>query len=206
MLMAKKILLTGSIVIVFTATVIFCYRNLGNWLLVSDPEPEKIDLVFTFAGGPLRDERSIELLKKHPEAKWLSSTGNHCAIITLCKKSKIDTSRVTIIDTCTSTWGEVEVLKCYLKKNRLIKIVGLVSNEWHMRRIKMSIFKQGIKRVQIASLPVPLEISGPQRQAFKRWWKKEAPKAIVESEITKLGYYMLGMSNYPNMKLSNIKN
>jgi len=38
-----------------------------------------------------------------------------------------------------------------------------------------------------------LEVSGPERLNYKRWWKKEASKEIVESEIMKMGYYMLGL-------------
>jgi len=38
------------LVLALAASAFYAFVNLGNWLLVSDPEPQKIDLVFSFAG------------------------------------------------------------------------------------------------------------------------------------------------------------
>jgi hypothetical protein len=42
-------------------------------------------------------------------------------------------------------------------------------------------------------LPVSLEVTGPKRSTFGAWRKTGDTKAIVESEIMKMGYYMLGL-------------
>jgi uncharacterized SAM-binding protein YcdF (DUF218 family) len=186
----KIIIILITLIILFFAGA-YAFANLGNWLLVSDPEPQKIDLVFSFAGGPYRDDHALELLKKHPEAKWLASTGSHSGIIEKCRKAGIDSARVSIIDTCKSTWSEIKVLKEYLKTNNWAKSIGLVSSEWHMRRILLFIFKQGVHGAYFACLPAPLEVTGPKRATFESWRKTGNTKAIVEGEIMKMGFYLI---------------
>lgn len=181
------------VLLVLVCAGIYSYVNLGNWLLVSDPEPIKIDLIFTFAGGPYRDDHAVDLLKKHPEAKWLASTNCHSGIIDKCLKAGIDTTRVTTIDTCKSTLAKIKILKNFIAKNKWARSVGLVSSEWHMRRIALFVFKQGLPGARFAYLPVPLEVTGPERAAFGAWRKTAATKVMVESEWMKIVFHMVGL-------------
>jgi hypothetical protein len=57
-----KLLVALSALAAILGFGVFAFVNLGNWLLISDPEPKTIDLIFTFAGEPLRFDRSTELL------------------------------------------------------------------------------------------------------------------------------------------------
>jgi hypothetical protein len=53
-----------SLITLTTATA-FAFVNHGNRLLVSNPEPQKIDLIFTFAGVGQRNDHTIDLVKNN---------------------------------------------------------------------------------------------------------------------------------------------
>jgi hypothetical protein len=62
----------ASMIILISLVTITCagayaFVNTGNRLLVSDPEPQKIDPIFTAAGVGQRYDHSIDLRKRHPE-------------------------------------------------------------------------------------------------------------------------------------------
>jgi hypothetical protein len=46
--------------VTITCATAYAYVNPNNRLLVSDPEPQKIDLIFTAAGVGQRNDRSID--------------------------------------------------------------------------------------------------------------------------------------------------
>ena len=172
-------------------------RNAGSWLLISDSVPDKLDLVFTFAGENVRDIYSRELMIQFPDAYWLMSDykGGYSRIL---RRDKFDMKRVSIVDTCTNTLSEVMTLSKWIDKRENSQLkgkdsvyVGLVSGPYHMRRIKMMIEKNlPEQNVRFFFLPVPMERYNWTDEMFRKWWKSPVTKE-VSSEITKIAYFLL---------------
>jgi hypothetical protein len=197
----KKVKLIVAIVLLFAmllvSTVIFL-RNAGTWLLISDTVPERLDMVFTFAGENVRDAYSRELMQRFPDAHWLMSDYKE-GYSRILRRENYDMSRVSIVDTCKNTLSEVHTLLTWidkkdsslLKRKDSVVYVGLVSGPYHMRRIKMMIEKNLPEhQVRFFFLPVPLERYKWTDDMFKKWWKSPVFDS-VSSEITKIIYFFL---------------
>jgi hypothetical protein len=97
------------------------------------------------------------------------------------------------VDTCRSTWGEVEVLAGVLSAMSADAEtdVGLVSSPWHMRRIKVMVGKCiGLRACRFHFLPVPAERDPLVGERMRRWWKEEHTRRIVLWEMEKLVYFV----------------
>lgn len=90
------------------------YRGLGNWLVVDNPVPAHIDVIFTFGGESVRDTYSRELATAHPEAVWVVSTWSAAAKSRNLSQSEFDSRKVVIVDTCKSTWSELLYLRSFI--------------------------------------------------------------------------------------------
>ena len=167
----------------------YLISHAGTWLLVSDQEPARIDVIFTFAGEVKREEYALRLLKKHPETHWYASTFYRQRLFFRCQKAGLDSTRVTAIDSSRNTWAEIRALRNILRKNTQIHTVGLVSSEWHMRRIFLMIRHIHLPEFKFYSLPVSLSITGPKRSEFKRWFWTAPTRKIVSIELLKIVYY-----------------
>ena len=62
---------TTAIILLITIPLIslgaFAFVNLGKWLVVSNPLPEKLDVIFVF-GGKGRHEFALKIAQNHPES------------------------------------------------------------------------------------------------------------------------------------------
>lgn len=197
----KKVKLIAIIVFFFVmllVSMVFFFRNAGTWLLISDTVPERLDMVFTFAGENVRDAYSRELMQRFPGAHWLMSDykGGYSRIL---RRESYDMSRVSVVDTCKNTLSEVHTLRTWIDKkdSSLLKskdsvvYVGLVSGPYHMRRIKMMIEKNlPEQQVRFFYLPVPLERYKWTDEMFEKWWNSPVFDS-VSSEITKIIYFFL---------------
>lgn len=149
---------------------VFAYRHAGLWLLVSDPEPQRIDVIFTFGGEEIRKKYSLELARRHPDAHWVISNHNYKRTLNWVTEMNVAQSRITIVDTCASTFTEIIFLNEFISSNNLLATasnddsivqsnaynVALVSSPSHMRRISVlaanTFDKQHITSI---FLPVP---------------------------------------------------
>lgn len=195
----RYFIVVSLVLIVITVAILSTVfiRNAGSWLLISDTVPDRLDLVFTFAGENVRDTYSRELMTQFPNAYWLMSDykGGYSRIL---RRDKFDMTRVSIVDTCTNTLAEVTTLSRWIDKkdNVLLKgedsiYVGLVSGPYHMRRIKMMVEKNlPEQNVRFFFLPVPMEKYNWTDEMFRKWWKSPVTKE-VSSEITKIAYFLL---------------
>lgn len=201
MKIAKKnnqlsLLTFGSIISIVGIVVIFLF-NSGRWLLISDPLPEKLDVIFTFAGENLRVSYSREINLKYPESYWLLSDYKN-GYARLLRKSNFNMTKVYTVDTCQSTYSEANALNTWLKnhndlfKDRKKLSIGLISSPYHMRRIQLMI-KRKFKNSDITFhyLPVPLDRYNWSEDMFKKWWKSSAVSKQVISEIQKIIYFLL---------------
>jgi hypothetical protein len=189
---------TLFVLVIFVIVTTLLLRNAGLYLLVNDPLPDKLDLIFTFAGENARNHYSEELLQQYPDAHWLLSDYKD-GYVRILRRDSFNMSRVTVVDTCKNTFSEVLALKKYLQisSDNLLREhirplqIGLISGPYHMRRIQM--ITQGTIRsseFNIHYLPVPLDKYNWTKDMFKTWWKSPAYE-VVSSEILKIVYYKL---------------
>ncbi len=195
---------TITIIILFAVTIMglsaFAFVNLVKWLIVSDPLPEKLDVIFTFAGERVRDIYSQQLTKKYSEAVWVISGRNKIKYFERLNNDNFDTSRIFFVDNCTSTFSEVTYLKEWLDayKNSTYKSgnshsppmhIALVSGPYHMRRI--SILVKGILKNSknvFHYLPVPFDRYNHTSDDYRLWWKNRVLRHIFILEIQKIFY------------------
>jgi hypothetical protein len=199
---AVALLVCGAAFVVFT---------LGDWLVISDPLPRRLDYVFTFAGENPRLTYSKELMGRYPDAHWLLSDFHHFYSRILARNG-FDMTRVFTIDTAYRTLGEVHALSDWLRahpdSSRRAPIaadtapgrspsklsIGLVSSPYHMRRIKFmvnDVFRDRRKDVLFYYLPVPFERFHWNQRDMRAWWRSKSLRAFAGSEIGKLIIYWL---------------
>ena len=197
----KKVKLIAAVIllcIMFLVSMVVLLRNAGTWLLISDTIPDRLDMVFTFAGENVRDSYSRELMQRFPEAHWLMSDYKE-GYSRILRRESYDMSRVSVVDTCKNTLSEVYTLQSWINKKNYsslkskdtVMYVGLVSGPYHMRRIKMMVEKNlPNQQVKFFYLPVPMHRYKWTDDMFKKWWKSPVFDS-VSSEITKIVYYFL---------------
>lgn len=195
--MLKKVLiiLLSGIVLFLGGVIVF--KNIANWLIVSDAVPKNLNIVFTFAGEGVRVNYSRSLVQKYSEATWVLSDYED-GYARLLRKNKFNMDRVVVVDTCKNTKSEVNALAQWVDQNKPVSdsgstiSIGLVSSPYHMRRIKMMInrrFKD--KNIKFHYLPVPLKQYKWTSEMVQYWWKTSEVSKVVFIELQKIVYYFL---------------
>ena len=195
--MLKKVLiiLLSGIVLFLGGVIVF--KNIANWLIVSDAVPKNLNIVFTFAGEGVRVNYSRSLMQKYSEATWVLSDYED-GYARLLRKNKFNMDRVVVVDTCKNTKSEVNALAQWVDQNKPVSdsgstiSIGLVSSPYHMRRIKMMInrrFKD--KNIKFHYLPVPLKQYKWTSEMVQYWWKTSEVSKVVFIELQKIVYYFL---------------
>lgn len=193
---------------VLAAGAVVLAAHAGSWLLVSDPLPPRLDVIFTFGGENARVAYSHELTARYPEARWVLS--DHGRLYSrILARNGVDISAISVVDTCTNTLSELHGLADWLRVNLAVvpagtgsadsaalsgkRIdIGLVSAPYHLRRIRcMAREVLRGRGLVIHCLPVPLERFGWTKRNFDRWWSSKPVRAVVWSEIGKLLFYLL---------------
>jgi uncharacterized SAM-binding protein YcdF (DUF218 family) len=190
-----------ALLIICVAVVLsglLAFRNLAEWLVVSDPLPQSLNAVFTFAGDVHRINYSKELFNRYPQARWLMSYPSRKIVIPL-RRDGFDTSRIAIVDTCKNTNAEVWFITDWARHvaatdNRFSRAqplrVGFVSSPFHMRRIRMAVLKTPRdESCAYYYLPVPLEHYGWTKSDYRSWWKNDQLRSAVWLEFKKFTYY-----------------
>ena len=190
----------SSVVLLAGGIMILLFRHLGSWLLVADPLPQQLDAVCTFAGENVRVDYSRKLMNDFPGAVWYLSDHQKGQQRVL-QKNKFDMSRVFAVDTCKSTFSEIQSFAGWIaalrkaqdtKGNAAILKIGLVSSPYHMRRISI-MARRWIKteRVTLYYLPVPFDGYPWNKETLRHWWRSEVGVTLTTTELLKLGYFML---------------
>ncbi|MFP4014680.1 MAG: hypothetical protein ACLFVQ_11380 [Chitinispirillaceae bacterium] len=210
----RKKLVVGGAGFIITAVLFWLFLlNAGSWLLVSDPVPERLDVVFTFGGEGVRVKYSRELMERYTGAHWFISDYKF-GYTRLLRRDGYDMERVSYTDTCSSTLSEVTVLNFWVRSGEARRQsagnaaqdsvhfvsrsassplhVGLVSSPYHMRRIKMMVNRTDLHDlVKFHYLPVPMERYSYNEQMFRKWWKHKSVMRLVISELQKITYFWL---------------
>jgi len=183
------------ILILFCGIGIFCFLNLGKWLIVSDSPADPVNVLFTFAGENTRITYSKHLFRKNSDALWIISYPSS-KIKAALSRDNLDTSRICIIDTCTDTKAEVAcIIQWQHSHGRLLMsrsapgrtpVIGLVSSWYHMRRIKLLLESQANSEpYAVRFFPVQQNDSATGKPE-NIWWKNETTRNIVVSEWGKI--------------------
>jgi uncharacterized SAM-binding protein YcdF (DUF218 family) len=203
----KPITFIICLLIIISVTGWIAFKNLALWLVVSDPVPQSLDALFTFGEEDSRVAYSQSLFLKNPQAIWVISSENKKLIRTLGKEG-LDTSRIIIVDTCKNTYSEISFLNNWIAgfiKKRAettndkkvshvsdkidLPKIGLVSNWYHMRRIKL-IASRKISKKQCTLLYFSVPLSKNERAGIRNnWWNDKIVSSIVYSEWWKILYY-----------------
>lgn len=198
----KKFFLVFSLTIlpILTPIVFLFARQAGLFLLVSDPLPKQIDLIFTFGSEPPRKQFSLELALRYTNAHWIISDHQRTKTIRWLTENDISLKRVTIVDTCTSTFSEISLLNNFLRdvsklsycslasKEDRIRTIALVSSPFHMRRISLLASNVLPQKITINYLPVPFSISYHTFEQYVKWWRHKQIRRIIRMEYLKIGY------------------
>jgi len=168
--------------------------RVGPWLVVSDPVPQSLDAIFTFAGETSRIVYSKKLFMHYHTTQWVLSYPSKKITIPLFKEG-LDTSKIRVVDTCHNTLAEVAFVMQWAdsvsrQTHQSIRI-GLVSTPFHMRRIKLLVDKKAkaYPDISVTYLPVPFEDYGWTKKTIQNWWKYKQIRKPMILELKKLVYY-----------------
>jgi uncharacterized SAM-binding protein YcdF (DUF218 family) len=191
----KKTVCIVGVALPALAAAVFAFCNCALWLVVSDPLPATLDAVFTFAGESHRIVYSRELFLANKNSRWLLSYPSRRIAARLVKEG-LDTSRITIVDTCKNTSSEAAYVTDWAAKECMRftadrpLAIGLVSTPFHMRRIRMEITRKFKgKSCNFYYLPVPFERYGVTRQTYATWWLNKPLRQAVLLELQKYIFY-----------------
>ena len=192
----KKSIFVLPLIMIF-AVAIYIASNLGSWLMISDPLPPSLDVLFTLSGEMSRIVYSKQLIAKYPGVKWFFSYPRKKVMSNFAREG-FDTSRIFIVDTCSNTRSEIAFLKNLVKSqpaslmqtetaisDDVLKI-GIISNWYHMRRIKLIMDTQiKNKTCKFYYLPAPPE----SEDTYKKWWRNKSVRNVVRLEWEKIFLY-----------------
>src|SRR3989339_1455334 len=147
-----RLLLTGSLkvlLLLFAALIpiVFLLFRLidsaGLWMVVSDPIPKRLDVIYTYAGEGVRNYYSRVLFDRHPETLWIVGRWPMRRRYYQALYNGVDSTRLWFMPT-DSLNTHLEFLGLCGLLDSLAKLrppgspeleVGLVSGPYHMRRI-----------------------------------------------------------------------
>lgn len=169
---------------------------MGDYLVVESPL-DKVDVLHVIAGD---DERVAYAIRLYNEgyAGRLFFTGGWCDVLQdehgrLAREQALEAgvpeAAIVIDDTpVTSTYMEAQRLKMWMDQQpTAVESVMVVSDPFHMRRVKWTYRWLLGKHVRLEMAPEPFGMSLHQR----RWWLDDGSRRMVGSEYLKLGYYLL---------------
>ncbi|MEN9334955.1 MAG: hypothetical protein RLY35_2135 [Bacteroidota bacterium] len=173
---------------------------IGYYLVADDDQYESP--VFAVLGGNSaeRGRAAAWLAEQHPSAHFLVTGGNRpsqlaaIGIITteadLTKKRMvhlgIDSTRITALETGTSSKEEADLLLDYCKKHQIPQIT-IVSGQYHLRRLRRT-FEPAFEESNIG-----IRFFGAIEKDFdpEHWWQSESGLIYTNNEYIKILYYWL---------------
>ena len=194
----KKKLIIGTLVI-FSIAMIYCFFNLGNFLVVSD-DLEKSDAIVVFSGdNGVRTEVGVKLLKEGYGDYLILSGGKVYDDVTMAELMKnhaiklgVDESKILIDDKSLTTYENAEFTKDIIEKNKF-KSVIVVTSDYHTRRSKLTMEKS-LEDTLIDGQKVEVAVTPSQEEKFNiKWWTSGNSILLIISEYLKLiGYWIKG--------------
>jgi uncharacterized SAM-binding protein YcdF (DUF218 family) len=185
--------LLGTMALMFHEPVL---QSIGDYLIIED-EVKPVDVIHVIAGDDYRSEYAFQLYRLG-DAKTIFFTGGWCTTHgwehgahgkQLALQQGIPAEAVAFDDTRVyTTYAEALRLKDWLDHHSApIRSVMVVSDPFHMRRVRW-IYRQVFGgKVEIRLAPVPFEQTPYQRQ----WWSDQGSREYVKDEYVKSIFYVL---------------
>jgi uncharacterized SAM-binding protein YcdF (DUF218 family) len=175
--------------------------------LVLETKTQHADVAVVFLGGDNRYIHAAQLFhrgiikkiiinnvfapnkKKSRKYSTIFPLGTTPVIVRLLELKVPESSVIIIGSTSVNTADEAYAFVQYLNQNPHIQSITVVSNSYHMRRIKLTLGyflrKEGLN-VEIAYMPVPKDTFRPIG-----WWKRKYDRELVYSEYMKMINFLL---------------
>jgi uncharacterized SAM-binding protein YcdF (DUF218 family) len=193
-LFALFFLIALAVVLVFFHNQILL--AIGDHLIISD-DLHQADVIHVISGLDYRTDYAIQLYKEG-YGQTLFFTGGWCDVIqgnhalrgeqiSLLQGIPVQDIAIDPTDVI-STYAEAERLKIWVDEDpQAIKSIIVVSDPFHMRRVRWTYRQVFGKEIEIQLAPVPFE----QTQYLRYWWKDAKSLSMVEQEYLKLAFYLI---------------
>lgn len=174
--------------------------RVGNFLIVDEPSLRSADLIHVLGGGADRIPYGIQLYRQGYGQKIFFTGGGSVQTDTAEYRTVIeyaeDVARAQGVDlagliadssSAASTYDEAIELKQVLESHPDIRSVIIVSEPYHLRRVRWTFEKVIGDRADLQYAAVPFSSTHYQ----SRWWDDESSAEFVRDEYLKLLYYWL---------------
>jgi Uncharacterized conserved protein len=169
---------------------------IGDFLIVQDTL-QPADVIHIIAGEDYRTDYAIQLYKEG-YGKTLFFTGGWCTkhqykhgehAEQRSLAQGVPSSNIAFDEsTVTSTYMEAERLKEWISQSSTpIRSVIVVSDPFHMRRVRWTYKRVLGKDIEVRMAPVPFRLTPYQRS----WWMDWSGRKYIKEEYTKYFYYIL---------------
>jgi uncharacterized SAM-binding protein YcdF (DUF218 family) len=195
-----KLVALSAVLVLLLCIILFLAHEqvllaVGSFLVIQD-DLQPADLIHVIAGEDDRTEVAVQLYKQG-YGKKIFFTGGWCTFHNyyhgqhgreLALQQGVPAEAIALDDSwVTSTYSEVVKLKEFLALSPTpIRSVIVVSDAYHMRRVRWTTGRLLGDDVRVQMAPVPFEVSPYQR----RWWTDGASRAYVRDEYLKMTYYI----------------
>lgn len=174
-------------------------RATGDMLIDQDKELHA-DAIYVLGGSPIERGREAARLLGANKADLAFCTGENYYPLLAAEgidlteaelsqnamlRTGADSSKVSLLQTGTSTWEEAGVILAHATANSYDTIT-VVSTEFHLRRVKRVLRKQGKGK----GITVLVRGAYSDRYDSNRWWQSEEGLLMVNNEYVKLMYYL----------------
>lgn len=170
--------------------------HVGSYLILED-HLRKTDLIHVLSGPDYRTEYGNELMKKgFADHIFFTGGGNLCdnEVSAICSEkialaAGIPADKIIMDSTdIINTYDEAERLNALINNSSFpIHSVIVVSDPFHMRRVRWTYQKVLGNRVKLIMAPVPFEMTN----LSEYWWRNYESRKMVRNEYAKLIYYIL---------------
>ncbi len=199
----KKIRVAGVLLVLLICLFVFRYpimRGFGHFLISSD-ELQKVSHVFVLSGGAFDRAPKGASVYLEGYTDTVVCTGQSVPHDLMAiglpysegeitrrfvVENGVPEDKVKLLEQGTSTLEESEVILAYCKQNG-IKKIGIVSTQFHTRRIRRVFDKK------FAGSGIEVFIFGANATAYSEetWWDNEYGLISLNNEYIKIVYYWL---------------
>lgn len=194
----RRFMVPAAIVLLVATLVVFrkpVALAVGDYLVVRG-KLQPSDVIQVIAGGDYRTDYAIQLYQQG-YGRQLFFTGGWCRSHNLyhgqhgrelAMEQGVPEEAIAIDETqVTSTYAEAVRLREFIAQSPTpIRSVIVVSDPYHMRRVRWTYRHVLGDEIRVQMAPVPFEQTPYQR----RWWADTASQQYVRNEYVKLAYYL----------------
>jgi len=196
----SAIVATSVFVFILIGALLFLSREpillaVGDYLVIQD-QLQPADVIHVIAGDDDRTDYAIQLYKKG-YAKQIFFTGGWCTIHNydhgehgkeLAMDQGVPAQALADDDSwVTSTYSEALRLKEWVYNSQTpIHSVIVVSDPFHMRRVRWTYKQLFGDKISLQMAPVPFGLSPYSRY----WWTDDKSRKLVKDEYLKIVYYV----------------